>query len=137
MLGGGDDAVDFVHDGAHIARHSHRDGVDAPDFFGVNLNVDDAGVRRDKAVVVKGGGLPQPGAGGDDDIGAAHGVNGLRRAQPTQMPQVVGVVVRHGVGAAIRGYDGGAGEIRQTGDFRIGQAPFHAAAGDDDRALGG
>ena len=91
----------------------------------------DARAGGNEAVVKESGRLPQPGAGGHDNVGVADGVNSLRSAQPAQMPQVVGMVVRHGVGPPVGGNDGCAGQFGQPGDLRIGQAPFHAAAGQD------
>ena len=86
-------------------------------------------------MVKESGGLPQPGAGGHNDIRAADGVNRLRRPQSPQMPQVVRMIVRHRVRPPVGCHHRRPGQFGQPGNLGIGHTPFHAAPGQNDRTL--
>ena len=96
----------------------------------------DTGVGGYEPVIEEGCRLSQARTGSHDNVGIAHGINRFLGSQAPQMAQVVGVVVGHGIGSAIRRYDGRSGKFGEATHGRVGKAPFHAAAGHNHRPLG-
>ena len=123
--------------GSGIAFDADGDGVVAPDFLGIDLNLNDLRIGGDEAVIVKGGGLAKAGANGQDDVGFTDGLDSLGRAETAEMPEEIWVVGGHGVGPAVGGHYTRAGQFRKPTDYTSRVAPLHSATCQDYRALGG
>ena len=137
VLSGLDPLNDFLQHRLDIALDSHFHWIVAADFLGVDLYLHDASVGGNKPVVVEAGGLAQPGAGGQDHVGVADGLDPFIGPQPAQVPQEIWVVVGYRVGPPVGCDNGSAQQVGQAGNFRRGHAPLDSATGHDHRTLGG
>ena len=123
----------ILQHGPGVPLNPYRHRVVAPDFLGVNFNLNNPGLGRDKAVIVKGGGLTQAGAGGQNHIGLADGFDAFLGSQPPQVAQKKGMIAGYGIGPPVGSNDCRPQQVGQSGYFLSGGAPLDPAAGHDNR----
>ena len=127
----------FLQNSPCVALDPHFHRIITAQFLGVDFDLDDAGVRRDVAVVIKGGRLAEPGSSRQDNVGLPDGLDALFGSQPAQVPQEQGMVAGDGVGAAIGRNHRSAKEVSKLRHFFSRVAPLDAPTGHYNGAFGG
>ena len=122
-------------DALHVADDGHFGSADLADFGGIDIDVDDFGVRGEGGEA-SGDAIVEAHAEGDQEIGIGHRHVGGVAAVHAGHGDEVGVVAGHGA-EAHQGIDGGGvGELDELAEFGGGVGGDDAAAGIDQRPLG-